>query len=356
MPTSGATIGRRARYTDGPREETSLFGFVNVLLRHRRLISVCCLAGGAILGLTALQTKRMFLSNTSFTVRGSRQAQPTGLAARLGLTAGSSAEGQTPAFFGDLVTSRAILGPVSRKAYTISTPRGPVQVSLASVFGIEEKNPAIAASRALDVLMSRVAISQIGRTGIIRPTASAERPEIAQQILQNVLTELDTYNLAQRRKRASAERDFVERRLADAGAALALAEGQLSNFLQTNREYDSSPVLAMENDRLRRVVRMRQQIYSGMAQALEQAKIEEVRDLPTVSVIDQPEMALSPEPPLAIRRSLLGLIAGLMVGIVLAFLRERAVEVREAKTRAYAEYSALKTDALGGLTPRWARR
>lgn len=355
MPTSGATSRRRAPYRDGPREETSLLGFVNVLLRHRQLIALCSLAGGAILGLTALQSKRMFLSNTSFTVRGSR-AQLSGIAARLGLTGGVSPEGQTPQFYGDLVRSRAILGPVSRKTYTISTLNGPVRSSLASVFGINEKNPAVAASRALDVLMSRVAISEIGRTGIIRPNARAERPEIAQQILQNLLTELDAYNLAQRRKRAAAERDFVERRLAEAGAALALAERQLSNFLQTNREYDASPLLAMENDRLRRVVRMRQQIYTGMAQSLEQARIEEVRDLPTISVIDPPEAALSPEQPLAIRRSLVGLIAGLMVGIVLAFLRERAEEVRETRTRAYAEYSALKTEALGGLAPRWARR
>jgi uncharacterized protein involved in exopolysaccharide biosynthesis len=94
---------------------------------------------------------------------------------------------------------------------------------------------------------------------------------------------------------------------------------------------------------------MRQQIYTAIAQALEQAKIEEVRDLPTISVIDRPEAALSPERPLAIRRSLLGLIAGLLVGIVLAFVLERAAETREAGTRAYAEYSALKAEALGGM-------
>jgi uncharacterized protein involved in exopolysaccharide biosynthesis len=348
MPTSGATISRRARHAEGPREETSLLGFVNVLLRHRQLIAICCLASAAIFGLTALQSKRMFFSFTSFTVRGSRP-QISGIAARLGLTAGVSPQTQTPAFYGDLVTSRAILRPVSRKTYTISTPKGAVQGTLASVFGIHEKNPEVAASRALDVLTTRVAISEIGRTGVIRPSARAERPEIAQQILQNMLTELDIYNLSQRRERAAAERAFVERRFSDAGAALALAERQLSNFLLTNRDIGGSPLLRMENDRLERAVRMRQQIYTGMAQSLEQAKVEEVRDLPTISVIDPPEAALSPERPLAIRRSLLGLIAGLLIGIVLAFLRERAAEVREAKTRAYAEFSKLKTEALGGM-------
>ena len=348
MPTSGATIGRRPAHGDGPREETSLLGFVNVLLRHRRLIALCSLAGAAVLGLAALQTNRTYLSYTTFTVRGSRP-QVSGIAARLGLTAGTSADAQTPQFYGDLVTSRAILGPVANKTYTASTPKGQVQGSLAHFLGLEEKNPRVAASRALDKLTSLVATQEIGRTGVITVVARAERPEIAQQILQNVLAEVDAYNLAQRRKRAAAERDFVEKRLTDAAAALATAENQLSNFLQTNRDYSSSPALRLENDRLQRSVRMRQQIYTSMAQSLEQAKIEEVRDLPTISIIDQPEAALSPERPLAIRRSLLGLIAGLLVGIVLAFLRERGAEVRAARTRAYAEYSALKAEALGGM-------
>jgi uncharacterized protein involved in exopolysaccharide biosynthesis len=316
------------------------------------MIAVCSLAGGAILGLASLQSNRMFVSNTTFTVRGSRTTQASSLAARFGLTSVPVGEGQTPQFYGDLVTSRAVLGPVARKAYTVSTPTGRVQQSLASIFGIDDKNPNIAATRALDVLTSRVAVNEIGRTGVITAFARAERPEIAQQILQNVLAEVDAYNLAQRRQRASAERDFIERRLADASAALASAEEQQSNFLQNNREYGSSPVLQLENDRLLRVVRMRQQIYTGMAQSLEQAKIEEVRDLPTISVIDPPEAALSPERPLAIRRTFLGLIAGLLLGIVLAFLRERGAELRAAKTRAYTEYSALKAEALGRFSPR----
>jgi len=354
MPTSGATIGPRARHGEGPREETSLLGFVNVLLRYRSLIAVCSLIGGAILGLASLQTNRMFLSYTTFTVRGSRTTQSISLAARFGLATPAAGETLTPQYYGDLVTSRAVLGPVAQKIYSITTPTGKIERPLAYFFGIDEKNPRVATVRAIDMLTSRVAVNEIGRTGVITAVARAEYPEIAQQILQNVEAEIDAYNLAQRRKRAAAERDFIEKRVADASVALASAEAQLSNFLQNNREYGSSPVLRMENERLQRVVRMRQQIYTGMAQQLEQAKIEEVRDLPTISVIDPPEAPLSPERPLAIRRTLLGLIAGLLVGIVLAFFRERGAELRATKTRAYTEYTELKRETLSRFSPRWA--
>lgn len=351
---SGPTIRRRRQYTNGPREETSLLGFLNVVLRHRRVIALCALVGGLILGVSALNSPRMFMAYASFTVRGARApSQLSAVAAQLGLTMGSLDENQSLTFYGDLVTSGAILGPVSRKPYTSST-RGAGDSSLASFFGIDEKNSGLAASRALEELRSRLSATATPRTGIISVWVRAEQPRLAQQILQNVMTELDSYNLAMRRKRAAAERDFVERRLADASAALMRAESHLSTFLQMNRDYSSSPVLRMENDRLQRAVRMRQQIYTAVAQSLEEAKIEEVRDLPTVLIIDQPEAGLTPQRPPAIRRTLLGLIAGLFVGIVLAFVRERAAETREAGTSAYTEYSALKRKALGDLARPWA--
>jgi len=137
MPTSGATIGPRARHGEGPREETSLLGFVNVLLRYRSLIAVCSLIGGAILGLASLQTNRMFLSYTTFTVRGSRTAQSTSLAARFGLATPLPGETLTPQYYGDLVTSRAVLGPVAQKIYSITTPTGKVERPLAYFFGID---------------------------------------------------------------------------------------------------------------------------------------------------------------------------------------------------------------------------
>jgi hypothetical protein len=95
---------------------------------------------------------------------------------------------------------------------------------------------------------------------------------------------------------------------------------------------------------------MRQQIVTAMTQSLEQAKIEEVRDIPAVTLIDQPEPAVAPATHETIRKTLLGIVAGLMVGIILAFLRERAAETREMRTPAYREYAALKRETAIGMT------
>ena len=70
---------------------------------------------------------------------------------------------------------------------------------------------------------------------------------------------------------------------------LAFAEDSLKAFMFENRQFSNSPQLVFEEDRLQRQVSMRQDLVSAIAQAYEQARIEEVRNLPVITVIDHPE-------------------------------------------------------------------
>lgn len=349
----GPSIGRLRAYSDGVREETSLLGFINVVLRYRALLGVCALAGATILGFTALSSSRMYAAYASFTVRGLRARTPISeLAVQLGL-APAVDQTQTAPFYVDLVSSNVILDPVAKAPYTVSTSTGTVQRSLASLYGIHEQSPALALSRSVKELRSRISASGDNRTAVISVAVKAPSPQLGQQILQNILQQMDTYNASQRRMKATAERDFVEKMLNDAAVALAQAEVRLSTFRQLNREYESSPALTLENDRLTRGVRMRQQIYAAMAQSFEQARIEELRDLPSITVLDRPEAGTASAKRTAIQQILLGLIAGLMVGIVLAFVHLRTREIRYAGTPAYLEYSMLKKETVASLARPW---
>ena len=82
----------------------------------------------------------------------------------------------------------------------------------------------------------------------------------------------------------------------------------------------NSPQLTFENDRLERQVFMRQELVTAMAQAYEQARIDEVRNTPLITVIDRPEPAALPDPRWLLE-IVLGLSLGMMVGFGLAFVR-----------------------------------
>ena len=346
-----ATIGRARSAPDGTREETSLLGFANVVLRYRLLIATTAILGGAILGITEFTKERMFVAYASFTVRGARApTSASTLATQLGLNIGTSGdETQSAEFFIDLVRSRTIVARIADSLYTVYTPKDATRRSLASIYGFDKKAGPLAKAEAVEQLRDRITASTWGQTGIILLSVVAEQPTLAQQILRNLVGELDAFNIARRKERASAEREFLEKLLNDAKLDLVRAETQLSTFRELTRAYANSPALGLENSRLLREVSMRQQIVTAMTQSLEQAKIEEVRDIPAITLIDQPEPAAAPATHEAIRRTLLGLVAGLMVGIILAFLRERAAETREARTPVYSEYAALKQETAIGV-------
>jgi tyrosine-protein kinase Etk/Wzc len=137
-----------------------------------------------------------------------------------------------------------------------------------------------------------------------------------------LLDQLNTFNLTGRRSRATQERKFTEERMLEVGAELRAAESRLEQFLEANREYRLSPKLTLQQDRLSRDVGMRQQVYSSLAQSYEQAKIDEVRDLPVITTVSEPEAPVLPDPRGLLLRTLFAMVAGAGLGLAIGFLRE----------------------------------
>ncbi|HEY4954941.1 MAG TPA: hypothetical protein VII02_08650, partial [Gemmatimonadaceae bacterium] len=176
---------------------------------------------------------------------------------------------------------------------------------------------------------------------------------LAVQIAQGLLDQVNAFNLNRRQESASAEREFIEKRLAEAQAQLSQAEDNLQSFLTENRDFRSSPSLQLGFDRLNRNVSSRQSLYNGLATSYEQAKIEEVRDLPVITVLEPPEMPIQPDPHGGKRKVILGMLVGLVAGMVLAFLLDRLAANRNVRSDELEEFAALKRDALGDLTHPW---
>src|SRR5438105_15575867 len=85
------------------REETSLIGFVNVLLRHRRLIAVCALIGTVIALAGSLKETRYYSTRVEFTPRGSSSGLLAGIAAQYNLSIVGIDPSQSIEFYEGLV-------------------------------------------------------------------------------------------------------------------------------------------------------------------------------------------------------------------------------------------------------------
>jgi uncharacterized protein involved in exopolysaccharide biosynthesis len=280
------------------------------------------------------------------------QGQLSGLARQIGINFGGEGS-DVPQFYMDLIKSRSILGEVAKKDYEMRTDSGVFRGNLIKLFGGSRLKLSQQGPFAVGKLKSQVDVNASPATGVITLRVRALTAGLAAQIASNILIQINTFNLNRRQQQAGAERAFVEKRQADALLELREAEGNLQSFLVQNRDFTRSPTLQIEYSRLTRTVEMRQSIYTALATSYEQAKIEEVRDLPVITVLAPPEVPLIPVSKSGVRKVIFALIMGLFIGAALAFAMAGLAASTRGHPNDVAEFDRLKEETIDDLRHPW---
>jgi len=323
-------------------QAVSLLSLVNVLLRRRWLIAVCTLIGLLLSGRSKVFSDRTYTSTTSFVPAAARApSNLSGLAAQLGIGVQAGDPSQSPQFYVELLTSREVLRPVVLQKVSVKTPTGIVATNLVEWYGLNEKAPENATSEAINELRNRLDIKTSFKTGIVTMKATDASPLIAQEINRRLLEQVSLFNEGRRQQRAAAEREFTASQLAESDAQLRTAERRMSDFLELNREF-RAPKLALERERLQRDVLMRQELYTATAQAYQQVKIEELRNAPSISIIEPPELPVVGNARGLAKSIVLGALVGFMIGVLLAILREYFLKTQAVRPEEGREFRALK--------------
>ena len=335
-------------------DEISLLDVASLVLRRRRLILVWTLMGALLALVVALVSPLEYTATASFVPLGGNQrglSEVFGVAQQLGFTIPQSGGAeQSPAFYQDLLQSREILDGVVRSGFEVVTAAGVTQVDLADKFEIEGETADERNAHTRRYLAEKVISVSVGQvTGIVTVSLRTDEPELSAAIGRRLLDLISDFDRETRRSQASAERGFAEGRLEQLLVELSTAEDSLKAFLVENRQFFNSPQLTFEHDRLRRQVDMRQELVTGMAQAYEQARIEEVRNTSVITVIDQPEPPALPDSRYKLLKLLLGLTVGLMAGLGVAVIRELGERAKNEESEAYDEFQQVLKDAKGDL-------
>lgn len=300
-------------------------GLATLLLQRRRAIARTAAIAALLVATVLLVRPRQYASSASFTPQARRQPSAlSGLAAQFGLAVPQQDGSQSPAFYVDLLLSREILGDVAMGRYALRTAGGTRDTLLADVLGAEGRTDEEKRERAIRLLKDRLGASANYKTGVVDVTVTLGEPHLATDVLKRLLDQLDAFNQRRRKSQATTERQFTERRLAEVKQELRDAEDRQQAFLQRNRDYRNSPELAFQHDRLAREVAMRQQLYTTLAQAFEQARIDEVRDTPVLSLVEEPEVPAFPNGRGLIRYTLVAIVLGALAAAVLLVLLELA--------------------------------
>jgi uncharacterized protein involved in exopolysaccharide biosynthesis len=221
---------------------------------------------------------------------------PAGLAAvagRLGVQ--TSDANYTSAFWVYLLQTDAVVDRVIDATYPSSHDQF---VSLPEVWSTRKANDTLLSRfRSRKKARKELDVRADDRTGTIAVGFSAADPVLAAAVLDTLLDAVNDFNLDKRQSRARLERQFAAARRDEARDTLASAEIALRDFHLSNRNYANDPNLVFQEGRLRRRVDLAQEQYLILASQYEEARMAEVRDLPVITVVDNPKPPIKPSGP-----------------------------------------------------------
>lgn len=327
-----------------PRQSLSVLGITNVILRNRHLVFAITVAIAFFALVSAVLAPRVYVSSALFVPAGKKVSSPaSGIAAQFGISVPGSDAQQSPDFYVALLHSKTVQDQVIEASYSFETPSGHYSGTLLDYYGGRTTTLPRRREIALAALDGQIATGTSLKTGAVSLSVTSFSPTLAAAIAKNLLTALDKFNRSRWQTQSATERQFMEEQLSNAAADLRASEDRLESFQEQNREYDRAPRLKIDYERLQREVGMRQQLYSSLAQAYAQARIDAVRDNPSVAIIEFPEVPADPTARGLVAKLVTGLIAGFLLGAFLAFLREYMARVRQQNPEEALEFENLRS-------------
>lgn len=322
-------------------DEIDFLALFRILLNGKWLIiatsgvfTVCAVIYA--LTLTPLYLARV--SMYSISSGASDLAGLTGVAANLGISLGSAGE---DFYIPDIVRSRLLKTSLIYHEWKTKKFNEPTDLinyweigqggsitlnplkllrSLMQGTSADEQQKAIAYEEdALEILGDRISVSR-DPMGLVTVNVWMEEPELAADVGNQIYEEVVKYIVYAKTNQARFNREFIERRLEEVEQELLRAEMSLTEFRESNRAIEESPRLLMEYQRINREVLIQTQVFSTLQQQYEIAKIEEVKETPTVAILDHAFPPAKKDKPRRKRMVMLAFFLGASLGVSVLYI------------------------------------
>lgn len=327
-----------------------------VVLRHRWKVVWFPPAVAFLVVLFVLLAPATYTTPFSFMPQGDDVSlgQFSGIAQQFGIDIPTGQPGQSPQFYAEFIESPHVLRAVVESDYDIGD--GSAQQirtgDLVGLLDIEGDTRARRVDKAVKELQKRIGVTTAVETGVVSVTITTRWPGLSKQIGERLIELVNEFNLESRQSQASAEREFIGERLSQAKEELQVVEDSLETFLENNRQYENSPALRFEQQRLQRRVRVHEQVVSSLSRSYEQARISEVRNTPLITVVEPPVAPARSDSRLLLVKALLGLVLGGIVALFWALAVETFGTERDPKAR---ELERLWDDTREEVRGAWRR-
>jgi uncharacterized protein involved in exopolysaccharide biosynthesis len=300
-----------------------LMEIATTLWRSRKLIGYIVgivTALGIVIGLllpASFKSTAVLLPETDKSKLGSLG----GLSDLASLAGVSTGEGSLVRLYPTIIKSESVLRNVVYARYRSEAFRD--SVTLIQFWRIEGKNPDVVYETALRSLRDLLDVSMDSRTNVVSISIETTEPQLSADIVNKVTVELDKFIRIKRTTSATEQRKWIEARLLEAKGDLEKSENLLKEFRENNRRVSDSPRLLLEQERLTRDVQINATVYTELKRQYEIVKIEEIKNIPIINVMDAGMASAHKERPKRRLIVLVSFVLSLIGSAGFVFIRQR---------------------------------
>jgi uncharacterized protein involved in exopolysaccharide biosynthesis len=283
MSTRRLTI--KSEQKDGWAAGMRIFDLLHLLLLKRRLILLATLGVAALTALIVLLIPNEYTSVATVLPTGNSDKMAE-LKALAGLTTPMSSDANSSDLFPSVLQSQAVRDAVLKRTYTFVDDGKTRTINLPDYYDLSNKD------KLRVELADNTTVSMDRKTGLITLSFTSEYAGLSRQVNQAYLDELENFNLYKRRSTGKENAAYLEQQVSNKLKELNNAEKQLEEFQKVNRDWETSsnPEVLARLAALQREAEVKNQTYLYLTRQYEIAKFEAQKDVPIVSILDQPSL------------------------------------------------------------------
>ena len=270
---------------------------ISILWSSRKLIASVVGGATALAIVICLFLPKYYRSTTTILpeTEKSKLGSLGGLTDLASLAGVNTGEGSLVKLYPTIIKSEAVLRNVLYARYHSTAFKD--SVSLIQYWEIEASTPGLSYELALKGLQDDLEVSMDVKTNVVTISTETKEPQLSADIINKVTAELDQFIRTKRRTNASEQRKWIEIRLLEVKGDLERSENALREFREKNRRVIDSPQLLLEQERLIRDVQINTALYGELKKQYELIKIEEIKNIPIINVMDPGRPAARKERP-----------------------------------------------------------
>lgn len=300
--------------SDNPKNienEISLFDFYQIILRKKIKIFTFIFITTLLAITYSLVATPYFKSYISIypetnSSNTSGLSQFKGIASTLGFNFGNQTN--TPFYLPDLVRSRMLQKEVVLNEWNTNKSESPINLIsywefdknsrfnikkiIKSIFNSNNSGNAILKQTelAIEELNDLISVNE-EESGLISISVFTEEPQLSADIVNFIGEIIKKYISKDVFIKASENRIFLENRLETSKLDLANSEEMLTKFRKNHPIALDTPELQQQRGRLIRDLTVNQEVYITLRQQYEIAKLEELKAIPIINILDAGEPA-----------------------------------------------------------------